>query len=179
VTGIPASVPPISDERAFTMVEVMVAVAILLTGVLAAIGLGDVANKSTGQNNGRQGATSIARRVLESAREIPYSSLTTAGAPGAIQAAAPDLQTTTPGGWTIQRAGFTYTISFQACTVDDATDGLGVHADPALFCADSTGTGSADQRPDDYTRGSVTLAWRAAGVRQTMKQGTVVLPTGG
>jgi prepilin-type N-terminal cleavage/methylation domain-containing protein len=179
VTGFPASVPPIANERAFTMVEVMVAIAILLVGVLGAIGLADVANKGTGQSNGRDGATSIARRVLETARQIPYDSLTTSDAPAAIQAAAPDLQTTAPGGWTLDRTGFTYTLSFEACAVDDPTDGLGAHADPSLFCADSTGTGSADQRPADYRRASVTLSWRAAGVRRTIKQATVVLPTGG
>jgi prepilin-type N-terminal cleavage/methylation domain-containing protein len=179
VTGFPASAPPIANERAFTMVEVMVAIMILLIGVLAAIGLADVANKNTGQNNGRQGATNIARRVLETAREIPYDSLTTAAGPAAIQSIAPDLQTSTPGTWTLKRTGFTYTLTFVACAVDDPTDGVGAHTNPSDFCSDSTATGTADQLPADYRRASVTLSWTAAGTARTMKQGTVVLPTGG
>src|SRR2546421_6806514 len=112
------------------MVEVMVAILLLLIGVLAAVGLADVANKNTGQNNGRQGATNIARRVLETVRSISYSSLTTADAPAAIQAIAPDLQTTSAGGWTVKRTGFTDTLSFAPCAVDDPTDGLGDHPNP-------------------------------------------------
>jgi prepilin-type N-terminal cleavage/methylation domain-containing protein len=179
VSGFLASAPPIHDERGFTMVEVMVAILLLLIGVLAAVGLADVANKNTGQNNGRQGATNIARRVLETVRSIPYSSLTTAAAPAAIQAIAPDLQTTSGGGWTLKRIGFTYTLSFVACAVDDPRDGFGVHSNPADFCSDSTGTGTDDQQPEDYKRAAVTLSWTAAGTPRTLKQGTVVLPSGG
>ena len=57
----------IAAEAGFTLIEVLAASMVLLTGVLGAAELTNVANKSTNVSSARNGATSVARRVVEAA----------------------------------------------------------------------------------------------------------------
>ena len=68
----------IAAEAGFTLIEVLAACMVLLTGVLGAAELTNVANKSTNISAARNGATSIARRVVEAGRGVPARNLTSA-----------------------------------------------------------------------------------------------------
>jgi len=165
-----------AEDRGFTIIEVMVAVLLLAIGLLAAVSLVDAANRGTSTNDGRAGATNLARRVLEAAHLVPYASLTPTGSAAAIQSIAPDLATS-GSGWTVRRQGFRYTLTLNECAVDDPADGLGVHTDSSLFCSDSTGTGTADSAPQDYKRLSLSVQWPGAGRTQTVKEAAIVGPS--
>src|SRR2546421_507818 len=52
-------------EAGFTLVELMIAIMILLVGVLGSVALVDGANRTTAANKGREGATNVARDVIE------------------------------------------------------------------------------------------------------------------
>ena len=159
------------DERGFTIVEVMVAALVLLVGVLGTLALIDRANATTVTTRSREAATNLAREVIEAARGVPYARLTPASINGEIQAL-PRLGDAGPQpGWTIQRRGFTYTVTASVCTFDDAADGGGDHSGGG-FCADSTPsqTPNNDTRPEDYRRVRVEVRWTHAGVEREVHQ---------
>ena len=56
------------DQRGFTIVEVMVAMAILLVGLLGTVAMIDGANATTASTRGREGATNLARELVEASR---------------------------------------------------------------------------------------------------------------
>src|SRR4051812_25314467 len=64
-----------SDERGFTLIEVMVAIFVLLLGVLATTTLLNTANAETERNQARNGATNLVRDVIEGARSLPYTDI--------------------------------------------------------------------------------------------------------
>lgn len=167
-----------SDEDGFTLVEVLVAMVLLMGGILGVVQMIDTANKATAVNDGRDGAVSLARRVVEVARQIPYPSLTTGAAPAAIQAAAPDL-VTSGGGWSVARGPYNYSIALSACSVDNPADGLGSHPGSVAWCPGGSAAGTTDQQPEDYKWLSVTLTWTQYGASKTVKQSTAVIPGGG
>lgn len=162
----------LSRERGMTIVEVMVAILILLTGVLVTVTMIDRANASTNETRARDRATSLARDLIEAARGIPYPDLIPAklepqlkAAPGLADA---DLGTVA---YEIDRGRVRYTVTPTVCSVDDAKDGLGPHPG-ANFC--SGGTGTADIVPDDYRRVTISLAWTVNGRNHTMRQATTI-----
>lgn len=157
----------------------MVAISILLVGVLGVTTMVSVSDRTTVISNSRQGATAVARRVLETSRSLPYRTIKSATLVSAIQTQSPDLATTTSGAWTVARDGYVYTLDASVCRVDDDSDGYGVHdsADPG-FCSDNTTTGTADAQPGDYKRVTVTASWAANGTTRTMRQVTLVPPGG-
>src|SRR3954468_22364863 len=90
-------------EAGFTLVEIMVAALVLTIGVLGAAQMLNIANKSTNTGSARNGATNIARRLVEAARSVPGRSLNTATLDATLRAAAPDLvdSNTTDTAWTV------------------------------------------------------------------------------
>ena len=60
------------DERGFTLIEILAAMLVLLVGVLGSVALIDRANATTSATKGREGATSLARELVESAHSIDY-----------------------------------------------------------------------------------------------------------
>src|SRR2546423_1826474 len=157
------------DEGGFTIVEIMVAISILLVGVLGVTTMVNVSNRTTVTNNRRQGGTGLLRRVLETARALPFRSIKNATLVSDVQTQSPDLASTGGGSWNVQRDGYVYTLDATVCRVDDNSDGYGVHdgADPA-FCSDNTTTGTADDSPGDYKRVSATVTWTAGGNTRTV-----------
>jgi prepilin-type N-terminal cleavage/methylation domain-containing protein len=151
----------IGSQSGFTLVEVMVAITLLLVGVLGTMTLIDGANAVTSQTKAREGATALARSVLEISRGVQYRELTGAKILEELETR-PGLGDVDPGaaGHQVESRNFVYTVTPEACSMDDAKDGLGDHNEPALaFCPESTATGSDDRNPDDYRRVSVTLSW--------------------
>ena len=67
--------PTRPSEFGMTLVEVLVAMAILLVGVLGVIPLLDTANKVTDDNLARDTANALVREQLEKAQELPALSL--------------------------------------------------------------------------------------------------------
>lgn len=167
-------------DQGFTLTEMSITIAVLLVGVLGTVALVDGASQTTATNRAREGATALARELIELTRAIPYDRLTAAQITAELQAR-PGLADASPAaGWTLERRGFTYTASVSACAVDDARDGLGSHGGSVEYCPESTATGDLDRNPDDYRRVTVTLTWRANGRSETARQTTLVTnPAGG
>jgi Tfp pilus assembly protein PilV len=130
-----------SAEDGMTLVEVMVAMVILLGGVLALLTLVEGSIKSTVRTTAREQGTNLVRELVERARQVPYSSTTSAAAPGALAAALPEATTATGTSFTVTRRGVTYTVTVNACSVDDPSDGAG--AGDTSFCEVASGAGSA------------------------------------
>jgi type IV pilus modification protein PilV len=131
-------------ERGFTMVEVMVALAMLLVGVLALLVMIEGSLTSTSRTTAREQATNLAREIVERAREVPYASTTTDHAAAAIAATLPESPSATANTFTVTRRHVTYTVTLSACSIDSPSDGAGVG--DATFCdapSNSTGPGSA------------------------------------
>lgn len=147
--------PPghIRPEHGFTLIEVMVTIGILMFGLLTLLQLTEVANRNTMSTAQRVTASNVARRVSEVAKSLPYSDLTQADGPAAIQADAPDLvdSDTSDTKWTVVRASKTIEITPTICAVDDPRDGLGDH--DSSFCSGQTSTGTpTDKSPTDTIR---------------------------
>jgi prepilin-type N-terminal cleavage/methylation domain-containing protein len=171
---------PLSDQRGFTLVEVMVAVMLLIVGVLGAVSLIDGANQATAATKSREGGTNLAREILDGARAVDYEKLTSADAPGQLQTQ-PGLNDSDPAaGWQVARRGIAYTLSaLPICKIDDGKDGFGDHSDGG-FCASSSSTGTQDNNPDDFRRMDVKVDWSVGAVKSSVRQTTLIInPNGG
>lgn len=146
-----------SDERGFTLVEVLVAFFLLMVGMAGTALMLNTANATTAGTKAREQGIALQREVVEAARSIPYDELTPASVVSAVQAK-PGLGKLAPTdtSWKIRRGevtennitrgGVTYTVTLGACSVDDPSDGTGAH-DPASFCASgATATTPAECR---------------------------------
>src|SRR3954467_8313737 len=96
-------------EAGLTLVEGMVAAVVLTIGVLGAAQMLNIANKSANTGSARNGATNIARRLIEAARSIPARNLSSATLNASLRAAATDLVDSNPSdtAWTVARRGWT------------------------------------------------------------------------
>jgi type IV pilus modification protein PilV len=128
-------------EAGMTLIEVMVAMVILVGGVLALLTLVEGSVKSTVRTTAREQGTNLARELVERARQVPYASMTATAAPGALAAAIPEATTATGTSFTVARRGVTYTVTVNACSIDDPSDGAG--AGDTSFCEVASGAGTA------------------------------------
>ncbi len=177
----------LAGDRGFTLVEVMVAVALLIIGVLGTITMVTGANAQTAVTKSREGAVNLAREVIDAARGVDYNNdLTPSGIAPALQSQ-PGLADADAGtaGWQINRRGVTYTItSLPVCMIDAAADGYGAHptsSDPAApaYCAGQT-TGTKDPNPDDFRRMDVNIAWKVGARTYSLRDTTLIInPSGG
>jgi prepilin-type N-terminal cleavage/methylation domain-containing protein len=168
----------VASGAGFTLVEVMVAIAILLVGVLGAVALIDGANRTTRQTKNREGATNVAREVIEALHAVPWGSLTNQTVLGqlALQPSLADADASKPG-LQLSRRGATYTVSVSVCTVDDPSDSVGASDDPSTFCAPVPtlpGGQTADSNPNDYKRATVTVSWTDVTATRQVTQATTV-----
>jgi len=169
----------LARDDGFTVVEMMIAALLLVVGVLGSVALVDGANATTLSTRAREGATNLAREVVEDARSVEYADV----APGTIEQrlrAKPGLDANPSSStWTVERRGFTYTVTATACTVDDAKDGAGPHDTTASFCSGSAAAGTLDDDPEDYKRVTVVVSWgHRSRTRQVRQTGMVPNPGG-
>jgi len=150
----------LQDDGGFTLIEVLVAAAILVSGLLAVFGMLAVASHDSSTNRQRQAETSLAREVLENARSLGYAQLV----PGTIATAlAPNIPGSVVSGSTlsVNRSIYSFRVSVSACSLDNPDDGYGSHALPpnsgGSWCPDVAAGGTTDTNPDDYKRVSVTV----------------------
>lgn len=172
-----------TGDDGFSLIEVMVTVSVLLVGVLGTVSLIDGANATTQDNRARQAATALSREMVEAVRSIPYQQLTATGVPTALQTRAALADSSPAAGYTIVRRGTTYTVTVDACSLDDAKDGLGSRDAGVTFCADSAGPAdpSKDRNTDDYRRVAITVMWTRSNTRTEKNRQTTLVtnPVGG
>jgi prepilin-type N-terminal cleavage/methylation domain-containing protein len=163
------------DPSGFTLVEVMVAILLLSIGVLATVSLADNANRSTNTTKAREGATNVARDVLEGVHAIPWSSLTQALAPGKVQAISGlgDADAS-KAGWQIIRRNTTYNVTLTVCSVDDPADGFAASHDSSFCALAGATTKPTDTNGVDYRRATVNLTWSDQQGTRSLTQATTV-----
>jgi len=160
-------------ESGFTLIEVVVAMAVILVGVLGTVAMLDRASAQTSQSKARQTANALMRDIIETSQGVPYTQLTTAAVKSALQSNGfPDDVSASAGTWEIKRNGMTFTMSVAACIVDDPRDGQAAHASGAGYCSDSP-AGLGDSNGDDYRRVTL-IATPPAGLGSALTQTTVV-----
>ena len=130
--GVHARHPGIGGEAGFTMVEVMVAVVLLVSGVLAMLVMVEGSLSSTSRTTAREQATNLARELVERSREVPYASTTTGAAPAALAGSLPENPSVGGSSFVVQRRNVEYSVTVRACSIDDPSDGAGVG--DATFC---------------------------------------------
>lgn len=160
------------ESSGFTMIEVLIAMAVLLVGMLGTFVLVGTANGSLSQTKAREGATNLARELLENARETAYpevgqSSWFTStlrdipGGSGQVTSPASNSARTN-----VTRRKITYTTTVSWCSVDDSGDDFGPHALSTAWCSGSGTSGTSDSQAEDFKRVSVAVSWAYKGVTQ-------------
>src|SRR5207247_3361045 len=90
---------------------------------------------------GREGASSLARQVIEDARAIDFQQLSPNSLASDLQSQ-PGLEATPSStGYTVRRRGFTFTIVASVCSLDDPRDGIGSHTGGSFCTTGSTWKG--------------------------------------
>jgi prepilin-type N-terminal cleavage/methylation domain-containing protein len=170
--------PHATDERGFTIIEVLVAMMILLVGVLGTVALVDGANATTSTVKARVGATNLAKELIEVSRSLEYARVTQSLLAGEMKAQPGLADASAAAGWQIDRRGVTYTVTAAACTFDDATDKTGTR--DATFCAGLATTPPGDENPDDYRRVTFSVSWQDRAETRLVSQTTILgNPSGG
>lgn len=175
----------LDDQRGFTLVEISVAISVLLIGMLGAVSMIDTGNAMTSRTKAREGATALARSVLEVARGIPYRELSAEQVLTELEGR-PGLEDARVGvaGHQVESRGFVYTVTPAVCTIDDPVDSLGDADGEVDLCANSAvgqGSSAADRNADDYRRVVVNLSWKLTGspADSLVQTGVVTNPVGG
>jgi Tfp pilus assembly protein PilV len=169
------------EESGYSLVEVLIAIVLLTVGVLGTVALVDNANLRTSDTKGREGATSLARELVESSRTVAFNNITPADLQPALAAKPGLADADGAGGWQVKRRNFTYTITYTACTIDDGSDRYGTAAShDATYCPGSvsaTSAAGADRNPADFRRVVFRLAWRDSRGTQQMEQSALINST--
>jgi hypothetical protein len=150
---------------------------VLVVGVLGTVTVMVAAAHTNNADRQTDGATNLARDLIEAAHSINYDQLADSSIVAKLQQL-PGLADSTGGGYDIRRGGVDYSVAVDVCTMDDPADGGGPHAATPTFCAESAPAGTTDKNPDDYKKITVTISWRTGtGTTRTVKQtGTVDNP---
>ena len=162
---------PLRRDEGFVLIEVMMAILVLAIGVFGTINLTLAATNATSANKAREGATNLGREAVESVLALPYSSVDPSNVRPMLQAEPGLAPAAGYSGWTVVRRQIAYTLSVDGCYLDDPADGLGPHV--GTFCTGSA-AGTADSRPIDHKRFSITVTWSQNGIQRSIRQSTVL-----
>lgn len=153
---------------------------LVTVGVLGTVSLVDNANARTADTKAREGATNLARDLIESTRTLAFANINASDAPSQLQTRAGLADADPAPGWQIKRRNFTYTVSLSACTIDDSSDGYGTAAShDSTFCAGtpSSSSGAPDRNPFDFKQVQYTLSWRDTRGAQQLRQAALINST--
>jgi Tfp pilus assembly protein PilV len=114
-----------AEEGGFTIVEVIVATVILTVGLLTTFLMLNIALHSSADVRQHENGVALARQVAEDARSIPYSQLSSSTITSTLQGYPGLANTSTGSNWTVQRAGYTYTITDSLTGISDPKDTSG------------------------------------------------------
>jgi prepilin-type N-terminal cleavage/methylation domain-containing protein len=168
-------------DDGFTLFEVLIAAVVLVVGLTALFGLLDTSLKASASTRAREGATNLAREVLEDAQTIPYAQLAPNAVEGQLQAMNGLANVGSPGTWQVKRRGITYTVKVKECSIDDPKDGYGKHVNSLgenPFCSDSSIEGTKDLHPENLKRVTVDVTWSAIGRSPDVHQVETVTAAG-
>jgi type II secretory pathway pseudopilin PulG len=161
-------------EDGFTLLETLMAAVVLVVGLTMLFGLLDTSLKTTASTRAREGATNLARQIIEDVRSIPYARLSPGAVVAELQAMNALADASGAAGWQVVQRGITYTVTASECAVDDPKDGFGKHENTFKenpFCGDSTTTTpETDTQPEDLKRITVDVAWTARGRKPSVHQ---------
>lgn len=141
------------SDVGLSIVEVVVATLILLVGALGMLAVVTTGLASTAQTNARDGATNLARDLVERARQVSYEKTSLTDAPKSLTDTLPTsdaVAAMTGSRYRITRRGVSYTVTIRACSIDDPSDGAGIG--DATFCDAPTNT---DPKPDPLALPSI------------------------
>ena len=171
-------------QAGFTLAEVMVAMTLLLICILGTVKLIETGSAAQSSSRGREGATNIARELLEDAHQTTYATIGTSGwlTPQMQALNGGSGTVTTPAtanlSTTVTRRGIGYTATVSWCSVDDSKDGYGPKSSSVTWCSDSTTVGT-DASPEDMKRVTVQVDYTRYGRTYTVKQTVTFAATGG
>jgi type II secretory pathway pseudopilin PulG len=169
------------SEAGFTLIEALMASVILIVGLIGLLGLLDVSVKASAATRAREGATSLAREIIEDARTIPYAQLIPTSIESQLQAMNGLADGSSASGWQIARRGFTYTVTVKECAIDDPKDGLAKTHDSKIFCEGQREwkEGEAvDTAPENLKRITAEVSWTVRGRTSTVKQVSTLTAAG-
>ena len=163
-------------EDGFTIIESVVASAILLFGLLGVLTMLTGSLRATSATNARVAATNLARELVETTRGLAYEDMSGSLVQTRLQGRG--LGSGSP--WTVERRGVTYTVTATSCTFDDPADRLAATAPAGACTPPPTGT-TGDANGEDFRRTTFRLSWdEPGGPARTLLQTTLVMnPTGG
>jgi hypothetical protein len=161
------------SEAGFTLIEALMAAVILIVGLIGLLGLLDVSVRASASTRAREGATSLAREIIEDARTIPYAQLIPTSIECQLKAMPGLEKLPCASGWQIARRGFTYTVAVKECAIDDPKDGLAKTHDSKIFCEGQREwkEGEAvDTAPENLKRITAEVSWTVRGRTSAVKQ---------
>jgi type II secretory pathway pseudopilin PulG len=164
----------------FTLIEALMAAVILIVGLIGLLGLVDVSVRASASTRAREGATSLAREIVEDARTIPYAQIIPISIESQLQAMNGLTNESSASGWQIKRRGFTYTIAVKECAIDDPKDGLAKTHDSKIFCEEQQDwtEGVVDTAPENLKRITAEVSWTFQKRTSTVKQVSTLTAAG-
>jgi type II secretory pathway pseudopilin PulG len=160
------------SEAGFTLIETLMAAVILVVGLVGLLGLIDVSVKASASTRAREGATNLAREVVEDSRTIPYAQVIPTSIENQLQAMnGLEDHSSTPG-WQIERRGYAYTVKVNECAIDNPKDGL-AETHGSTFCEEQPkwkALERVDTAPEDLKRITVEVSWTIRGHTSAVKQ---------
>jgi type II secretory pathway pseudopilin PulG len=165
----------------FTLIEALMASVILIVGLIGLLGLLDVSVKASASTHAREGATSLARQIVEDARTIPYAQIIPTSIECQLKAMPGLKKLPCVPGWQVERRGFSYTVAVKECAIDDPKDGLAKTHDSKIFCEGQQEwkAGEAeDTTPENLKRITAEVSWTFRGRTSTVKQVSTLTAAG-
>lgn len=168
------------EETAFTLVEVLVAMVILVVGLLALLTMLDTAEKASATTRAREGATNLARQILEDARTIPYAQIIPTSIESQLRAMSGLADASSVSGWQIERRGILYTVTVDECAIDNPKDGL-AQTHGSTFCEGQQewkAGDTIDTEPEDLKRITAKVNWTYQQHTDTVEQVSTLTAAG-